>query len=172
MSKFLDHTGFSYFWSKLKDIFVTNDKFDNSLTNENNETFNFGVLNGVRGFFTDSSRADDSFIPFSSYKNMMYIDNSSKSGSATATLLVPESVTDGIIMFMNIGYTNIASPSISIPSDVNYEDVFPLTKLDRNGNSGSIHTYMNVIKANNISGKTFEISTNGSYYRSFIWLFY
>ena len=36
----------------------------NMLTNENNETFNFGVKNGVRGFFTDPSRADDSFIPF------------------------------------------------------------------------------------------------------------
>lgn len=35
-----------------------------SLTNENNESFNFGVLNGVRGFFTNPSRADDSFIPF------------------------------------------------------------------------------------------------------------
>ena len=30
----------------------------------NNESFNFGVLNGVRGFFTDPSRADDCFIPF------------------------------------------------------------------------------------------------------------
>ena len=35
------------------------------LTNEDNESFNFGVLNGVRGFFTNPSRADDSFIPFS-----------------------------------------------------------------------------------------------------------
>ncbi len=41
-------------------------ELNNSLTNENNESFNFGVLNGVRGFFTDSSRADDSFIPFKS----------------------------------------------------------------------------------------------------------
>ena len=39
-----------------------------SLTNENNESFNFGVKDGVRGFYTDPSRADDSFIPFSSSK--------------------------------------------------------------------------------------------------------
>ena len=39
---------------------------DSSLTNEDAETFNFGYLNGVRGFFTNPSRADDSFIPFSS----------------------------------------------------------------------------------------------------------
>lgn len=37
---------------------------ENHLTNENDESFNFGVLNGVRGFFTNPSRADDSFIPF------------------------------------------------------------------------------------------------------------
>jgi len=39
-------------------------KINDSLTNENAETFNFGYLNGVRGFFTNPSRADDSFIPF------------------------------------------------------------------------------------------------------------
>ena len=36
-----------------------------SLQNENNESFNFGYKDGVRGFFTNPSRADDSFIPFS-----------------------------------------------------------------------------------------------------------
>lgn len=40
-------------------------KVNSSLTNEDAETFNFGVKDGVRGFFTDPSRADDSFIPFS-----------------------------------------------------------------------------------------------------------
>lgn len=32
------------------------------------ESFNFGSLNGVRGFFTDPSKADDSFVPFKSFK--------------------------------------------------------------------------------------------------------
>lgn len=41
------------------------DVVNESLTNEDNETFNFGIKDGVRGFFTDPSRADDSFIPFS-----------------------------------------------------------------------------------------------------------
>lgn len=41
-------------------------ELNNSLTNENSETFNFGVKDGVRGFFTNPSRADDSFIPFKS----------------------------------------------------------------------------------------------------------
>ena len=44
------------------------DELNESLTNENAETFNFGFLNGVRGFFTNPSRADDSFIPFNSNK--------------------------------------------------------------------------------------------------------
>ena len=39
-----------------------------SLINENSETFNFGVKDGVRGFFTNPSRADDSFIPFKQKK--------------------------------------------------------------------------------------------------------
>lgn len=37
-----------------------------SLKNENNESFNFGVKDGVRGYYTNPSRADDSFVPFSS----------------------------------------------------------------------------------------------------------
>lgn len=38
------------------------------------ESFNFGSLNGVRGFFTDPSKADDSFVPFST--KCPYIVNS------------------------------------------------------------------------------------------------
>lgn len=41
---------------------------DDSLVNENNETFNFGVKDGVRGFYTNPSRADDCFIPFTKFK--------------------------------------------------------------------------------------------------------
>lgn len=38
---------------------------DNSGTSE---SFNYGVKNGVRGFYTTSSRADDSFVPFKNAK--------------------------------------------------------------------------------------------------------
>ena len=34
------------------------------LTNEENETLNFGILNGVRGFYTNSSRSEENFYPF------------------------------------------------------------------------------------------------------------
>ena len=47
-----------------------NSSLQAKLTNENSETFNFGVLNGVRGFFTNPSRADDCFIPFNSIKKV------------------------------------------------------------------------------------------------------
>ena len=43
-----------------KNIASTTDK----LTNEENETFNFGTLNGVKGFYTDSSRSEENFYPF------------------------------------------------------------------------------------------------------------
>lgn len=49
-------------------------ELNSSLQNENNESFNFGYLNGVRGFFTNPSRADDSFIPFSSVpKEILFV---------------------------------------------------------------------------------------------------
>ena len=41
------------------------------------ESFNFGSLNGVRGFYTNPSRADDSFVPFNvgnEYHNSIIID--------------------------------------------------------------------------------------------------
>lgn len=42
------------------------DSVNSSLQDSNtSESFNFGSLNGVRGFFTDPSKADDSFVPFS-----------------------------------------------------------------------------------------------------------
>ena len=37
---------------------------NSDLTNEDNEKFVFGVKDGVRGFFTNPSRADDCFVPF------------------------------------------------------------------------------------------------------------
>ena len=39
------------------------------------ESFNFGSLNGVRGFFTDPSKADDSFVPFKSGANLRKVTN-------------------------------------------------------------------------------------------------
>ena len=46
------------------------------------ESFNFGSLNGVRGFFTDPSKADDSFVPFKSGNDVKVI---SLSGTGRAS---------------------------------------------------------------------------------------
>lgn len=46
------------------------------------ESFNFGSLNGVRGFFTNPSKADDSFIPFKSGNDVKVI---SLSGTGRAS---------------------------------------------------------------------------------------
>ena len=56
-------------------------KHYDSLVNEYNESFNFGVKDGVRGFFTDPSRADDSFIPFKS--KLTCIKIASQTGNST-----------------------------------------------------------------------------------------
>ena len=50
-------------------------QLNESLVNENNESFNFGYKDGVRGFFTNPSRADDSFIPFKSFKKYIGTPN-------------------------------------------------------------------------------------------------
>lgn len=47
-------------------VFMPFSELNNRLTNESSETFNFGIKDGVRGFYTNPSRADDSFIPFKS----------------------------------------------------------------------------------------------------------
>ncbi len=58
------------------------DELNESLQNENNESFNFGYKDGVRGFFTNPSRADDSFVPFKGYGQFKVIRCNSVSGSS------------------------------------------------------------------------------------------
>lgn len=54
-------------------FYVINSSLQDSNTSE---SFNFGSLNGVRGFFTDPSKADDSFVPFKSGINSNIIYDS------------------------------------------------------------------------------------------------
>ena len=56
----------SYKWAELIFWILPISALYSSLQDSNtNESFNFGVKNGVYGFYTDPARADDSFIPFS-----------------------------------------------------------------------------------------------------------
>ncbi len=75
-----------------------------------NESFNFGSLNGVRGFFTNPSRADDSFVPFSTIKTETF------SGFTTAqkeySITLSQFPHELICLKSNSGY------GVSFPVDV------------------------------------------------------
>ena len=47
------------------------------------ESFNFGSLNGVRGFFTSPSKADDSFVPFKSDSGITYTKFNDRNSTIT-----------------------------------------------------------------------------------------
>lgn len=84
---------------------------NSSLKDSNtNESFNFGSLNGVRGFFTDPSRADDSFIPFSTRKTETFSGFTTVQKEYRITLSqVPHEL---ICLKNNSGY------GVSFPADV------------------------------------------------------
>lgn len=75
------------------------------------ESFNFGSLNGVRGFFTDPSKADDSFVPFNHIGDMQLIKSNGE--SKFNNTIIPVSGKCGIIFgygfSSNISYTKITS---------------------------------------------------------------
>ena len=64
-------------------------ELNSSLTNESAETFNFGILDGKRGFFTDSSRGADTFVPFklggNKIKSVTFKQNVRTTHSASGT---------------------------------------------------------------------------------------
>lgn len=87
------------------------------------ESFNFGSLNGVRGFFTNPSKADDSFVPFNRIKKIpksLSIASGWKGYTyRTITLVVPElteiyGVMYNYSIYFPIVITGINSNSISI----------------------------------------------------------
>ena len=50
----------------ISNLTAAYNELNSNLTNESDEQFVFGVKDGVRGFYTNPSRADDCFIPFKS----------------------------------------------------------------------------------------------------------
>ena len=91
----------------------------NSSLISGDESFNYGIKDGVRGFYTSPLRADDSFIPFKSgFVNieLYYRYKSTSTNYPTYTftekgdyLIIPFwyliSYTDDIIEILNTGYT-------------------------------------------------------------------
>ena len=94
------------------------DAVDSSLTNESQETFNFGVKDGVRGFFTNPSRADDCFVPFSG--NPKYIDSASvveTNNNVTATVTISNLIVGKKYLLVAVG-TGYSVDEITLPGDV------------------------------------------------------
>lgn len=85
------------------------------------ETFNFGSLNGVRGFFTNPSRADDSFVPFKTvYNNANYIDASiSQTTSLSKNIEIPSNSNHMMfIVLTKQGYNNGYLTQFSLSGDI------------------------------------------------------
>ena len=92
---------------------------NSSLTNENSETFNFGVKDGVRGFFTNPSRADDSFIPFNNNISEIYYSKNNKTNILTDTIAIPK--TQNYIL-LYAGHNN----GIAMTVKLNEKEITPI----------------------------------------------
>ena len=79
------------------------------------ESFNFGSLNGVRGFFTNPSRADDSFVPFSQSKKFKIGNFSGKGDHKTVTFDAKTILTNN-----KIDYTKVTSNNFFVGSCTAY----------------------------------------------------
>ena len=122
------------------------DKLSDGLTNENSETFNFGVKDGVRGFFTNPSRADDSFVPFKS-TNELYRHYHGSWGAKTTL-----QVDCGFKPTIAIVVSNVNNTTYQIILD------FENNLMTRYAN-GTISTSGN-------SGWSFERTSNGFYVKN------
>lgn len=85
---------------------------EQSLVNENAETFNFGILDGKRGFFTDSLRGADSFVPFnvSDYSSMVHVVSYSSAVSSTYKCVKD---TTAIIVVLGTQYLGTSTVTIN-----------------------------------------------------------
>lgn len=121
------------------------DEIKQSLTNENSETFNFGVKDGVRGFFTNPLRADDSFIPFSN-------------GLKNLKPLIPSMTSD----VKPSGAVTYSSQSSSVPVYQAFNGNFALGGRTANGSIGQFiqYTFQNPV---NIAGFIVALVGVGTY---------
>lgn len=91
-------------------------KLNSSLNDSNtSESFNFGSLNGVRGFFTNPSRADDSFVPFSQSKKFKIGKFSGQGNHKTVTFDAKTILTNN-----KIDYTKVTSNNFFVGSCTAY----------------------------------------------------
>lgn len=98
------------------------------------ESFNFGSLNGVRGFFTNPSKADDSFIPFKSGVNLRKVTDNYITGGQSykftkdydfiliVWVIFPITVTTNAELLFSL-QTNNQYPSIKLYKNIKAGDV-------------------------------------------------
>ena len=99
-------------------FYVINSSLQDSNTSE---SFNFGSLNGVRGFYTNPSRADDSFIPFKSdINNAMLKDFSSGTNtSMKSNITIPSDCNHCILLvIVSQGYNSSYMNDFSFDGDI------------------------------------------------------
>lgn len=104
-------------------------EINSSLQNENNESFNFGYLNGVRGFFTNPSRADDCFVPFSNIKGTLLWTNANPNANfSTTTIDVPNLSNYDSIKIVYKGVTNATGNASKLAVIIPNNLIYPYTQ--------------------------------------------
>lgn len=119
-----------------------------SLKNENLETFNFGVKDGVRGFFTDPSRADDSFVPFSSFDKLRIIqtnyayETSENRMNTYSSTITAEKDYQTCFVFVSSSIGNNANVKASISSlELTSNGEAEITLLEDSGSMEAYNSY-------------------------------
>ena len=126
-------------------VYVLNNKIEelnSSLTNENSESFNFGVKDGVRGFFTNPSRADDSFIPFS---NNASVFAKYKAGAGTTTFNIDVSKCSKLYYSFDVNDTS----KITVTCKSNTNATVSISK-NTGGGTDSFKYFSGTVLPNNI----------------------
>lgn len=137
------------------DINKTNEEvnqLNRKLTNENAETFNFGVKDGVRGFYTNPSRADDCFVPFKSTKNL---------GNYTGTQTIPCTSLPNYALLTNddfiVEITNVTLKTYPGNSNINYPEY--LMEKSYDASTGTL-TVIGEYNAYSRGGEIYSITYN------------
>lgn len=99
--------------------------------------------------------------------------SSASDGNAIASLTVPDSINEGIIMMLSHGYTNNGSmANFIIPDGIKYETLFDGLAPMGAGSAGTNGMSMKAIKASGIAGKQFQVKTNATHNAGRIFLIY
>lgn len=123
----------------------------------------------MRGYFTNPSRADDCFIPFSNFNNCIYAQASN--GTVTnkiATLTVPTNVTRGLLVGLGMGMASTQyceNPTISANSTgvLSSTQIVKTGKILTNGANAKVPLYISAFMVDTIPNGTIIMNGNASH---------